>query len=426
MQIQNLLLTARETPPFLLEAVADTLLTPARVIFSGKREIVIFRNSSLHSVDELSPIYKSWEKTALKVLAFFALPFALLGALFKIVCLLDAGYRNYCYQDLSLIPRADSSLYPIYCSIQRPNLNPHRVALEDAFVSSMLAFVNVDQPLRLLSLGMDQEADGRIIKKLLLAGFQNIQIDAYKPDQYEEPSVPKLPQGVTLNWVQRMDGAKKYHGLMAMSPSVFESENAYDYMKNLMGGYNVLVPNGVVALGSHEDNALFGPSVDPRGFGSQVPLLSLKAREVAEDLKPQNNIHGAFPFFSQNQFDSILFLFFLSRHLRNNEVRIEVDLCKGVSGPDKFRDMVESFFGREVPIGNVARNEGKIEITEVNDPEVPDLTFAPASKELELREHYPHCITALHVLLHEHGDCKAVAKEANRLHFPESSPNLQN
>jgi hypothetical protein len=93
LQVENLFLAKRETPHSSRELFGDMLLTPARIIFEGRRFYVL-KDSAVWTTenDSSDPL---WLKVLHKIVAFVLLPFSLLGALIKLTCLGNLEYRVY-------------------------------------------------------------------------------------------------------------------------------------------------------------------------------------------------------------------------------------------------------------------------------------------------------------------------------------------
>lgn len=214
----NYILASRVQTNSKAEQISDFLLRPARILFNGKK-ILHLANGSKYLAKEQIYHPNKFIRIITIISSFVALPFALIGACTKLICLNDADYKAFCMQRIQgtelphqkyleifhhVFSIADFAEYDIFrnimifkplnlyeCTCNGPESAFHRFQipsrrnnLEDAIVSRLANTNGLDKRAKVILLSMGSGglmSDFLIIEKLIIAGFRNIQLDCVDP-----------------------------------------------------------------------------------------------------------------------------------------------------------------------------------------------------------------------------------------------------
>ena len=300
--IDNFCLSARQHSPSWLEDKADRLLLPARVLFGGRKVLAYGPYQAYTKKERCSLISK--------IIAFVALPFALLGICLKLFCLRDKELRRFCVGNINDAKHAHPKLFEIWehvyftgkfvkespanggichfepldlyeCScpvngaFHRSN-SPRRENLENATVAALLDNFK-DQPLKLLSMGAGGLlSDFLVIEKLITVGFKQFEIDCVDPFIDLEERIERIrnffkdcPEvTVQMNgYTNIKDVPKKdpYCAILAIDYTpltAWDRETQFASLGDLMESRRRLHNKGFLALGFAEDDTLTGPNFE--------------------------------------------------------------------------------------------------------------------------------------------------------------------
>ncbi len=366
--ICNFFLSSRLDATSSIEKTADFLLTPARVLFGGKK-VVVFFDSSAHVVDQGFHFgsQEPWTQTAVKItIALAAFPAVFLGAPIKLLCLNDKDYRSFCEKQIPIVSNchpklfemfqhvhstADFASHPIVdpedfwvddsklvfkpldlyeCSCEGTHAfhrldNPRRNNFEKAIVDR-LATIHPDKkaPIKLISMGSGGlMSDFIILEKLFLSGFENITLDCIEPKGIDPSKIESIKKffkeypNVSLNisaydYVDDLPSEESgYSAVIAVDYDILAGSFSMDHLiglADLMYTRSRLTENGVLALGFSDEDVLFSKSMNPITIlNSSTSLLNIFAEDLINHLKNQTDLSIIIP---DLDFESFLLLMY--------------------------------------------------------------------------------------------------------------------
>jgi len=346
-QATNFLLMSRVDTSSTLEKGADLLLTPARVLFGGKR-VIVFHNNSMHIVDQqVGPISSNqWVRVALKVIAFIMLPLAAVGVLVKLICLKNKSCRAFCVQKIPQNSTCHPKLFEMFqhvhstadfasdspldsgtlmfkpldlseCSCEETGAfhrlrSPRRNNLENAIVQRLAnSGFNKSQPIHLLSMGSaGLMSDFLTLEKFVLAGFKKITIDCVDPIGIDAGRVERIRKffddypeaSIEIQAYKNIDEVPTektgYSALLAVDYDTLGSWNLEERLTctgDLIKAYRRLSITGFLGLGYSDEDTLFGPQMAPVVLSSRPSGIHSLASDLTQQLPQKEELTVSLP-----------------------------------------------------------------------------------------------------------------------------------
>jgi hypothetical protein len=342
-QVKNFFITSRIDPPSFFEKGGDLLLTPARVLFGGKRVLVFYDNSMHISDQQVGSSSSQWIRIALKVRAFIMLPIAAIGVIIKLICLKEQSYRAFCAQRIPPNSTCHPKLFEMFqhvhstadftsdkwgtlvfkplklseCSCQVTGAfhrfrSPRRNNLENAIVQRLVDIrPDKNLPIHLLSMGSGGlMSDFLTLEKLVLAGFKKISIDCIDPAGIDPGRVERIQKffndyagvSIEIQAYKKIDEVSEekteYSALLAIDYDSLASSDLEERLictGDLMKAYKRLGIAGFLGLGCGDDDTLSGPQVAPIVLSSRPSIIHSLANNLTQELPQKEEITISLP-----------------------------------------------------------------------------------------------------------------------------------
>lgn len=345
MSFKNFLLISRVNSHSTFERFGDFCLTPARILFNGKK-VVVFNDNSIHTI---SFSQNKLRNTVAKVISVAFLPFVLLGLLIKLTCLNNKNYRKFYTTSISE-KKQNPKLFEMHehihnirsfiaenngdeesgdsgsrlsfkplnlyeCSCENTQAfhrlkHPRRNNVERAIVEQLVKnHPDVSQPLHLISLGSGGlMADFITLEKLILAGFKNISLDCIDP-QLDFEKIERIRKffsedvelSITINGYKSFDVLPKkeiYSAVLAVdfdSLTGYNSETSLSCAKALSQSCRLLNETGFVALAFGQADVLYGKEMEPITITQKTSFINDIASDLISRLTEKEEMHISTP-----------------------------------------------------------------------------------------------------------------------------------
>ncbi|MBS4168727.1 hypothetical protein [Parachlamydia sp. AcF125] len=398
--VTNFLLASRVDTPSAFERTGDLLLTPARVLFGGKRVFVLQNNLMQVGEQQVGPLSSNRVlRGARKVLAFIQLPLAAVGFLVKLICLKEQSYRAFCVQKISQNPTCHPKLFEMFehvhstarfvldltrrfgvlvftplnlyeCSCMETREfhrfhSPRRNNLENAIVQRLAdSRLDKSQPIQLLSMGSGGlMSDFLTLEKLVLEGFKKIAIDCVDPIGIDAGRVERIRKffakypeaSIEIQAYKNIDEvpAEKI-GYSAVLAVDYDSLFTFDFNKrltctgDLMKAYRRLSVSGFLGLGFSKEDTLSGPQMATIELSPRRSVVHSLASDLTQQLPQKEELTVGLPSlqFAGASHSLILALAFAVEKSSRPYRKISLTCLKrrGEDGAPHFQAMMQVLF----------------------------------------------------------------------------------